>query len=159
MLPMRQLTKTEKLLFAVTIIIASIGTVSAWAQTETETTEPIHYLIAFGSFVVSGVFYSSSGWIKKIRKKLAGENVPLDYNKMAKTVGIGTLLGIGAFVYSTYLGETIHIIDMQQFLVQVSINTTAILFIDKWILGRAESETQVISDSSDLHNAPIPTEE
>lgn len=134
-------SKTRLLLAALFLIAFSIGISSAYAQTETQ--DPIIYQgIAFASFVASGVFYSASGWIKNIRRKLAGESAPLDLNKMAKSVGIGTLLGIGAFVWSAYNGDMIQISTMQQFLIQIGVNTTAILFVDKWILGRSEPTTQ-----------------
>lgn len=118
---------------------------------------PLVYLVAFSTFIVSGVFYSASGWIKKIRRKLAGDNVPLDYKKMGKTVAIGIILGIGAFIYSTWDGDTITVSTAQEFFVQVGINTAVILLVDKWILGRSETvpSTSPINDPglSELHES------
>jgi len=124
---------------AFVLFSSAIGFVSG--QVVDEEPAPISalaYLVAFSTFIVSGVFYSASGWIKKIRRKLAGDNVPLDYHKMGKTVLIGVLLGIGAFVYSTWDGTTISVSTPQEFFIQVGINTAVILLVDKWILGRAE---------------------
>jgi len=115
------------------------------------------YLIAFSTFIVSGVFYSASGWIKKIRRKLAGDNVPLDYKKMAKTVGIGVILGIGAFIYSTWDGDTITVSTAQEFFVQVGINTAVILLVDKWILGRSETIPQA-EESDEFSPDDVPNE-
>ena len=136
--------KKQKILLALlafVVLSSAIGFVNGQeADPETEeNVEFINYALAFATFVVAGVFYSSSGWIKKIRRVLAGENVPLDPNKMGKTVLIGVILGVGAFIYSAYEGDTIVVFTMQDFFVQVAINTTVILLIDKWILGRADT--------------------
>ena len=139
------MNKTKVLLATIAISLAIFATVnvnSAFAQASTEEIhiEPWHYALAGASFIVSGVFYSSSGWIKKVRRKLAGQGDTLDYKKMGKSVLIGVILGVGAMIYSTYNGDTIVIINAEQFFAQVAINTTAILFVDKWILGRADPE-------------------
>ena len=140
-----QRMQKNKLLLAIADFVlfsSAIGFVSG--QVDEAPEEPVNvlaYLVAFSTFIVSGVFYSASGWIKKIRKKLAGDNVPLDYHKMGKTVAIGVILGIGAFIYSTWDGDTIAISTAQEFLIQVGINTSVILLVDKWILGRAKELT------------------
>jgi len=117
----------------------SVTTVIDTPEPPEPTTNSLAYLIAFSTFIVSGVFYSASGWIKKIRRKLAGDAVPLDYKKMGKTVAIGVILGIGAFIYSTWDGDTIAVGTAQEFFIQVGINTSVILLVDKWILGRSET--------------------
>jgi len=126
-------------------------------DTPEPTTNPLAYLIAFSTFIVSGVFYSASGWIKKIRRKLADDTVTLDYKKMGKTTLIGVILGIGAFIYSTWDGNTIAISTAQEFLVQVGINTTVILLVDKWILGRSETIPAAV-ESDEFSPDDIPDE-
>lgn len=110
----------------------------------------LEYVIAFGSFIVAGVFYSSSGWIKRVRRKLAGEKLPLDYKKMGKSVLIGVILGVGAMVFSVYQGELIAIHNVQEFLAQVGINTATILLVDKWILGRANPKEKPDAGTGDV---------
>lgn len=115
-----------------------------------ESTDPqdeigiLQYVVTGLSFVAAGIFYSTSGYIKKIRKKLSGDDsVTLDYAKMLKTTVIGIVLGIGAFIMSAYNGEIIQVANMHEFFVQVGLNMAAILIIDKWILGRAEVSNTV----------------
>lgn len=98
------------------------------------------HVFAFASFVGAGLFYSVSGYIKAFRRKFAGETVAIDYHKLGKNALLGVILGSVAFVYSAYLGEVIHINTLEQFLIQVGLNTAAILFVDKWILGRTEKQ-------------------
>lgn len=135
------------ILFALVFGALSFGTSVVYGQTSTNPqpeVELVTYIITGTTFVAAGVFYSMSGYVKKIRKKLSGDNsVKLDYSKMGKTTLIGVILGIGAFILSTYNGDTIHVSTMQEFFVQVGLNTTAILIIDKWILGRSEDPTKV----------------
>jgi len=139
------------------VIAQSSDTSVTTAEVEEATTSGLEYLIAFSTFIVSGVFYAASGWIKKIRRKLAGDNVPLDYQKLGKTTLIGVILGIGAFIYSTWDGDTIAVTTAQEFFVQVGINTTVILFVDKWILGRSEAVTSTSRTNdpglSELHES------
>ena len=104
------------------------------------TDEPYQYILAGLSFITSGIFYSSSGWIKKVRRKLAGQAVRMDYQKMGKSILIGVILGAGAMVYSAYNGDVITITSAEQFFAQVAVNTAVILLVDKWILGRAEEK-------------------
>ena len=159
--------KIKKLVpFLAISVLLSVGIGTVYAQTSTATTEESslhHYAYVALSFLASGIFYSASGWIQRVRRKLAGENVALDYSKMGKSVLIGVILGVGAFAYSTYQGDTISIHTPQEFLVQVGINTTAILFISKWILGRTdriESNTPVQNlddfddDDDDIETTP-----
>ena len=119
----------------------------------------LQYVIAFGSFITAGVFYSSSGWIKKVRRKLAGEKLPLDFKKMGKSILIGVILGIGAMIYSVYDGEPIAIHNAKEFFIQVGINTAIILLVDKWILGRADPNGTLDIDTDDeLSIDDIPAE-
>ena len=134
--------KRRVLLAIVSFSVLSIGIQVVYAETHPDTpqfTGGLEYVIAFGSFIVAGVFYSSSGWIKRVRRKLADDTVSIDYKKMGKSVLIGVILGVGAMVFSIYDGNPIVINNAQEFLVQVGLNTAVILLIDKWILGRAGS--------------------
>lgn len=135
-------------MLAITVLLFSIGTGMAYAQNDTsvigepETVDDltiIQVLITFLTFVAAGVFYAASGWIKKIRRKLAGDEAKLDLVKLGKTTLIGVILGVAAMIASIAMGEVIIVEGAQQFLTQIGINSAAILFIDKWILGRAES--------------------
>ena len=133
----------KQILFAtLALTLLSVGMGYAYAVEPEESTsiEIWQYVLAGASFIVAGIFYSSSGWIKKVRRKLAGDGDSLDYKKMGKSVLIGVILGAGAMIYSTYLGETIIILSAEQFFAQVAINTAAILFVDKWILGRVDPQ-------------------
>lgn len=135
------------ILFALVFGVLSFGTSVVYGQVSTDPqpeVELVTYIVTGTTFIAAGIFYSMSGYVKKLRKKLSGDNsVVLDYSKMGKTTAIGVILGIGAFILSTYNGETIHISTMQEFFVQVGLNTTAILIIDKWILGRSDDPTKM----------------
>jgi trehalose utilization protein len=139
-------TKTM-LLLAITVGLFSAGSTMVFAQNDTatvsETVNEGFDLIAIGTvfltFVAAGVFYATSGWIKKIRRKLAGDQSKLDWAKLGKTTLIGVILGVGAMIASVAMGEEIVINDAQMFFSQIGINSAAILFIDKWILGRSET--------------------
>lgn len=134
------------ILYALVFGALSFGTSAVYGES-TETQEPLSYIgyaITGLTFVAAGTFYAASGYIKKIRKKLAGDDtVKLDYSKMGKTTLIGVILGAGAFIMSTYNGETIIVSTMHEFFVQVGLNMSAILIIDKWILGRSENPNTV----------------
>lgn len=122
-------------------VILSIGLGAVYAQEPTPNTPQLtaeaQFVIVLSSFIVAGVFYSSSGWIKRVRRVLAGEKIPLDLKKMGRSVLIGVILGIGAMIFFIYDGNPIVINNVQEFFVQVGINTATILLVDKWILGRA----------------------
>ena len=102
-----------------------------------------HYVLAILSFVAAGVFYSSLGFIKKFRMYLGGQKASFDFHKMGKSVLVGTILGAGAFVYSLYMGDTIAIHTPHEFFTQVSLNSVAILMIDKILLGRANPQVPI----------------
>jgi len=131
------------ILYALVFGALSFGTSAVYGQSvDNPQTELLWatYAVTGLTFVAAGVFYSSSGYVKKLRKKLNGDDtVVLDYSKMGKTTIIGVVLGIGAFIMSTYAGETIHVLNMHEFFVQVGLNMSAILIIDKWLLGRSDS--------------------
>lgn len=131
----------KKRVFIITAsIVAILGIDSAYGQSLDEAPPLFHYLLGFLTFPVAGIFYSSSGWIKKVREALAGSEEKIDYKKMGKTVLIGVLLGFGAYLFSVYNEDDfVNVSTMKLFLMQVGINTSAILFVDKWILGRADS--------------------
>ena len=131
----------------------SVGTGFAFAQNDTSVIEAeveegasiVQVGITFLTFVASGVFYAASGWIKKIKRKLSGDDTKLDWSKLGKTTLIGVILGVGAMIASIAMGEIIIVDTAQQFLTQIGINTAAILFIDKWILGRPDASPAVSS--------------
>lgn len=159
----------RRVLLAIPIfVILSIGLGAVYAQTPTPNPPQFgaeaQFVIVLGSFIVAGVFYSSSGWIKRVRRLLAGEKLPLDWKKMGRSVLIGVILGVGAMIYFVYDGNPIVINNAQEFFVQVGLNTAIILLIDKWILGRAGpngTTTDVGTgdvDDEDLTIDDIPTE-
>jgi len=135
----------KTILFALVFGALSFGTSVVYgASVDQAEISYLTYAVTLLTFVAAGIFYATSGFIKKIRKKLAGDDsVKLDYSKMGKTTIIGIVLGIGAFIASSYNGEVIQVLNMHEFFVQVGLNISAILIIDKWILGRAEVSNTV----------------
>ncbi len=117
------------ILYALVFGVLSFGTSAVYGQS-TEPQSDISYIghVVTGlTFVTAGIFYSTSGYIKKIRRKLAGDNtVRLDYHKMGKTTAIGVILGAGAFVMSIYAGDIIHVANLHEFFVQVGLNISFI---------------------------------
>ncbi len=146
--------KRRVLLAIPVFVILSIGLGAVYAQEPTPNTPQFsaeaQFVIVLGSFIVAGVFYSSSGWIKRVRRLLAGEKLPLDWKKMARSILIGVILGIGAMIFFIYDGNPIVINDAQEFLVQVGLNTATILLIDKWILGRAGPNGKPTTEKPDV---------
>lgn len=136
--------KKQILLATIVMTLLSMGMSYAYAVEPEETVkvEIWHHVLAGVSFVTAGIFYSSSGWIKRVRRTLVsnGNINSLDYKKMGKSILIGVILGSGAMIYSMYIGDHIVILNAEQFFVQVGLNTAAILLIDKWILGRVDTE-------------------
>ncbi len=133
------------------MILLSVAFGSVYGQEEIPEVEFQYWqpILAFISFIGAGVLYSSSGWIKKVRRKLAGSGDELDYKKMGKSVLIGVILGIGAMMYSIYNNDVIVITNLHELAVQIALNTTAILLVDKWILGRAEEKAGPTGDSDE----------
>ncbi len=139
--------KKQIIMTAMAVLLFSIGTGMAYAQNDTSVVMPaeeegtsiIQVGTTFLTFLAAGVFYAASGWIKKIKRKLAGDDTKLDWSKLGKTTLIGVILGIGAMIASLAMGEVIIVNSAEQFLTQIGLNTAAILFIDKWILGRPEA--------------------
>jgi hypothetical protein len=142
----------QKIIFSSLAILAfsvTFGTVFGQEETPGEEFEMLHAALAMGSFLVAGVFYSSSGWIKKVRRKLVDDTVPLDLKKMGRSVLIGIFLGVGAMVASAYFGDVILVTNAEEFLVQIGLNTSVILLVDKWILGRGTDEKAGPTGDSD----------
>ena len=122
-------------LFSVIIGIGGL-TGTAFAQNDTsEINDVLYHLVTASTFLIAGIFYSASGYINKLRRSLSGEKVEIDYVRMGKTMILGVVLGIGAFILSIYNGDIIHVDTMHEFFVQVGLNAAAILFIHKWILA------------------------
>jgi len=145
--------KQKFLIALLAFTLFSVGTGYAYAQGETPDNgpQPWHVILAFVSFIASGVLYSSSGWIKTVRRKLAGtDDPPINYKKMGKSILIGVILGLGAMIWSIYNGDVIVITTGQELMVQIGLNTTIILLVDKWILGRGtEGKAGPTGDNED----------
>ena len=122
-------------LFAV-ILFSGIVVTQAYAQ------DPVHqqslsdYGTVLLSFVAAGLFYSIMGASNAYRRRIATQNwAGFDFVKLGKSVTLGVVLGIGAFIAVELQGQVIMIGSLHEFLVQVGLNTTAILMIQKFLLG------------------------
>lgn len=103
-----------------------------------------HETLAGLSFIVAGLLYSSLGYARKAMRALSGEDVTFDYSKMGKSVVLGIVLGIAAFVWTGVEGEVIKVENLKEFAAQVGLNSAAIMIVHKLLLGRKESkETEV----------------
>lgn len=128
-----------------TLTITVFTDVYAQEETVSDDMAVLGYVIAGFSFVGAGLYYTCLGYVKKLRRVLAGENVAVDLNKVRNSALLGVLVGVVAFIASLYNGETIHIVTVEEFIAQASINFTAVVTIDKLILGRADSSTNTVS--------------
>ena len=109
-----------------------------------------HYGLAGASFIVAGLYYSSMGWVAKIRKALSSDDAKIDWGKMGKSVMVGIFLGVAAFVAMEVAGEdAISISTPQEFFTQVGINSAAILAVDKLLLGRAPKDQSIKANDND----------
>ncbi len=87
------------------------------------------------SFPAAGIYYATTGFAKKFARSLAGKKTVLDYAKIGRTTLLGVIVGVIAFVYTAYNGETIHVATLQQFLTQIAINLAAVMTVDRLVLG------------------------
>lgn len=138
------------------IVIASITFENVFAQTSTEPLSMYGHTIAALSFVIAGIYYSTTSFIKKFARSLNGDaTVKIDYAKVARTTLLGVIIGVGAFIMAEYNGTELHITTINEFLVQVALNLAAVLTIDKLLLGgyskpKTESNIEMIDDPDDL---------
>ena len=99
-----------------------------------------HEILIAGSFVAAGLFYSSMGYVKKVRRALAGESVVVDWEKMGKSVITGVLLGVIAWIAGASMGIVVHedidITTPATFITAVGLNSSAILAVDRILLQR-----------------------
>ena len=125
------------------VIIALIIPAIAYAQTDVIDEVEIeiqHYAYSFLIFVAAGILYTSAGYIKQFRRSFAGEAVTFDVRKASKSLILGVGMGIAALIFTVYSGDnTLILTDTTQAATLWAIATTAILFIDKTILGRPSS--------------------
>ncbi len=125
------------IIFAV-ILTAGISTGYVHAQEPTGTNQilsDLGYVVGFLSFPAAGIYYATTGFAKKFARSLSGQKTEIDYSKIGRTTLLGVIVGIVAFVYVTYNGDTIHVSTLQQFLAQIAINLAAILTVDRLVLG------------------------
>ena len=92
------------------------------------------------SFVVAGLLYSSLGYARKAMRSLSGEAVTFDYAKVGKSIVLGIVLGITAFVWTGIEGDVIDVHNLKEFGTQVGLNSAAIMIVHKLLLGRKEGE-------------------
>ena len=124
-------------IFAI-LITAGITTGYVHAQSPTEDNAILSdwsLIIGFLTFPAAGIYYSSTGFAKKFARSLSGEKTILDYSKMTRTTILGVIVGVVAFVYTAYNGDTIHVSTFQQFLTQVAINLAVVMTVDRLVLG------------------------
>ena len=120
------------------LITIGITTGYVHAQTPTEDQNILSdwsYVIGFLSFPAAGIYYATTGFAKKFARSLSGEKTPIDYGKIGRTTLLGVIVGVIAFVFTTYNGDTIHVTSLQQFLTQIAVNLAAVMTIDRLILG------------------------
>ena len=108
----------------------------------------IGYVVAALTFVAGGLYYTCLGYFRKWRRAMAGEHVKFDMKKVRNSIILGLVVGIAAFVASEYSGEAIQVTNMNEFVEQALINVTAVMTIDKLILGRARNTNTNITPKS-----------
>jgi len=129
------------MVFAVLVtagILVGITTGHVHAQTPTEDNTVLSdwsYVIGFLSFPAAGIYYSTTGFAKKFARSLAGEKTLIDYGKIGRTTLLGVIVGVVAFVFTTYNGETIHVVSLQEFLTQIAVNLADVMTVDRLVLG------------------------
>ena len=124
------------MVFAV-LVTAGITTGYVHAQEPEEPTvlSDLGYVLGFASFPAAGIYYATTGYAKKFARSLAGEKTQIDYAKIGKATLLGVIVGVIAFVYTTYNDETIHVVSLNDFLTQVAINLAAVMTVDRLVLG------------------------
>ena len=137
------------LIIAASVLLATPSLV--FAQTDDTTPQSIQgYVIAGLSFIIAGLYYATSGFIKKFARSLHGDTtVKIDYNRLARTTLLGVALGVVTFIAADYNGEELHITTTHEFLVQVSLNLAAVLTIDKLILGGYSKSKSFFHNATD----------
>ncbi len=132
----------KKILIIFAVLITAgilVGTTTGYVHAQEPTQNAIladwSYVVGFLSFPAAGIYYSSTGFAKKFARSLAGEKTVLDYAKIGRTTLLGIIVGVIAFVYTAYNGETIHVVTLQQFLTQIAVNLAAVMTVDRLVLG------------------------
>ena len=107
----------------------------AFADNGTSPYSLIPGLLGFLTFPAAGIYYATTGFVKKFARSLSGEKTEIDYTKIGKTTILGVLVGVASFVYVTIDGSVIQVLTLQEFLGQVAINLTVVLTVDRLVLG------------------------
>ena len=139
--------------------MSGIGVSQVYAQGESTTDYSLlSQILGFSTFIAAGVYYTTTGYIGKIAKSLAGENVSVDWVKVGKTTLLGVLVGVGAFVYVAMDDNTvIHVSTISEFLTQASINFVVVVSIHKIILSPYNKKT-IDTGLEDIDRENIPSD-
>ena len=129
------------LLFASVLLI--ITPVAVYAQAPADIPQEnnqINYTqvgLAGLTFLLAGLWYSCAGFIKKFRRSLTDETVKLDPRRMSKSVIVGVITGIAAFIVTFVTGDVMRVSTPEEFGILFGIATGIVVSVDKTILGGA----------------------
>ena len=128
------------LLFASVLLITPVA---VYAQAPTDIPQgdnQINYTqvgLAGLTFLLAGLWYSCAGFIKKFRRSLTDETVKLDPRRMGKSVIVGIITGIAAFIVTFVTGDVMRVSTPEEFGILFGIATGIVVSVDKTILGGA----------------------
>ena len=89
------------------------------------------------TFLLAGLWYSCAGFIKKFRRSLTDETVKIDPRRMGKSIIVGLITGVAAFIVTFISGDVMTVSTPEEFGVLFGIATGIVMTVDKTILGGA----------------------
>lgn len=141
------------------IIIIGVYGAQAYAQTLGDIEVGIHhYILSVTIFVGAGIVYSAIGWIRRARAKLAGADVKFNVRKAGMSTLLGLGLGVGAFIWTWISGTPLATTDPMQAAILWTTATNAVLYIDKIVMPKSNTDSAVPAEAADLHDTPMPPE-
>jgi len=140
------------------ITVVFMAPLPAFAESHNQNLDdPIHhYGLAFGTFILAGLAYSMMGYVKKLRRAFDGVSKYPDPTKVAKSAIVAIMVGVGGFITTLIAGDPMTVSDFDSFLALYTIATTAVVTVDKLLLGGGPSQSKQPAPAPSGSVAPPP---
>lgn len=115
--------------------------------------------LGFAAFMTAGLYYTSIGFVSRYARRLAGEQVPIDWRKVRNAFILGVILGIGAFITSVISDEvTIEIHTWKDFFGQTAVAVASVLTVHKLLIS-SRPRPELPPTMEDISRDGIPGEQ